>query len=502
MACRARPAHERDRRWVVSEFSFYWHDYETFGRAPRRDRPSQFAGVRTDEQLREIGQPLMIYCKPGDDYLPEPEACLLTGILPQDCLQRGLPEPEFAARIREELARPATIGVGYNSIRFDDEVTRHLFWRNLLDPYSREWQHGCGRWDLLNVARCAWALRPQGLEWPSHPDGRPSFKLEDLSAANGLLHEAAHDALSDVRATIGLARLIRQANSRLWDFCLRLRRKDEVLAETGLDKPQAEWRAFLHLHTSYGPQRGYLALVWPLAQNPRNKSEYLLWDLAQDPQQLEALVGSDPLALRARLNAPAADAQDQPARLPITRMQINKSPIVIGNLRTVSGEQAQRWGLDLALGQAHATTMASLLETLRLPWGQVLEAGAPTAPVDVDEDLYGGFLGTEDRQRLESLRQRSPSDWGAGLPHFDDARLGELVFRYRARNFPNSLDPQEQQRWQDLRSRRLLHGEGGGLSLPAFFERIDVLGQELDDDDERGQEILGALYDWAERIAP
>ena len=218
----------------MTELSFYWHDYETFGRFPRRDRPAQFAGFRTDAELIEIGAPLMTYCRPAPDYLPDPEACLLTGILPQTCLELGQPEPAFAAAIEHELALPGTVGVGYNSIRFDDEVTRFLFWRNLIDPYAREWQNECGRWDLLDVVRCLYALRPEHIEWPKHDDGRVSFKLEHLTQANGLAHEAAHDALSDVRATIALARLIRPKQPKLWDFCLKLRKKDAVWAEIGL----------------------------------------------------------------------------------------------------------------------------------------------------------------------------------------------------------------------------------------------------------------------------
>ena len=176
----------------MAEPTFFWHDYETFGRVPRRDRPAQFAGVRTDAALNEIGPPVMWHCQPAPDILPDPESVLLTGILPQTALQQGLPEFEFAARIEAELARDGTIGVGYNSIRFDDEVTRFLFWRNLIDPYAREWQNGCGRWDLMDAVRCTWALRPEGILWPTHQtgemSGKPSFRLEQLTAANGLVH--------------------------------------------------------------------------------------------------------------------------------------------------------------------------------------------------------------------------------------------------------------------------------------------------------------------------
>ncbi|RYE98071.1 MAG: exodeoxyribonuclease I, partial [Oxalobacteraceae bacterium] len=191
----------------MSPHTFLWHDYETFGATPRRDRPAQFAAIRTDAELNEIGEPIMLYCQPANDFLPDPESCLITGILPQHCLEHGVPEHEFARQIEAAFSQPDTIGVGYNTIRFDDEVTRYLFWRNLIDPYAREWQHNCGRWDLLDVVRMVHALRPDGIVWPTRDDGKPSFKLEHLSAANGLVHEAAHDALSDVRATIALARL-------------------------------------------------------------------------------------------------------------------------------------------------------------------------------------------------------------------------------------------------------------------------------------------------------
>jgi len=74
-----------------------------------------------------------------------------------------MPEAQFAARIEAELAQAGTVGVGYNTIRFDDEITRFMFWRNLIDPYAREWQNGCGRWDLLDVVRMVYALRPKAL---------------------------------------------------------------------------------------------------------------------------------------------------------------------------------------------------------------------------------------------------------------------------------------------------------------------------------------------------
>ena len=472
------------------DFSFYWHDYETFGRSPRRDRPSQFAGIRTDAELNPIGEPLMLHCRPAPDYLPEPEACLLTGITPQQCLEHGVPEHGFAEAIERELARPGTVGVGYNSIRFDDEVTRHLFWRSLLDPYAREWRDGCGRWDLLDVVRCARALRPDGIEWPLHEDGKPSLKLEHLSAANGLVHDAAHDALSDVRATIALARLVRTRQPRLWDFCLRLRRKDAVLDEIGANRP------FLHVSGMFAPERGCLAMVWPLAPHPVNRNELIVWDLAADPSVLFDL---DPAQIRERLFTRADELPEGTDRLPIKTIHINKAPIVVGNLKTLSPALAERWGLDVARSMAYAEIAAARAGALQGVWAEVFARPPLPAWPDVDEDLYGGFVGDTDRQRLQRLRSLPPEQMATRRTGFDDARLDELFFRYRARNFAETLDEAERERWTQHCAARLHGGEGGALTVQAFFDRIDALG---DSADERGQEILAELYDYAEQITP
>jgi len=478
----------------MSSHTFLWHDYETFGVNPRRDRPAQFAAVRTDAQLNEIGEPLMFYCSPAPDFLPSPGSCLITGITPQLCLERGLPEREFAARIEAAFAQPGTIGVGYNTIRFDDEVTRFLFWRNLIDPYAREWQNDCGRWDLLDVVRMTYALRPEGIQWPTKEDGSPSFKLEDLSRANGLVHEAAHDALSDVRATIALARLIRDRQPRLFDFALALHKKDRVAAELGLPAIRQNAKPFLHVSGMFPAERGCLAVMWPLASHPTNKNELLAWDLAHDPAQLAAI---DVPPLRQRLFTRSADLPEGVTRLPIKGVHLNKSPMVIANLRTLTPAMAQRWGIDFDTAMRHAEIAANLPDMSAI-WAEAY-ARPKEAALDVDEDLYGGFVGNADRRRLNRLRALS----GAELAHervgFDDGRLEELLLRYRARHFLDTLSPEEHARWEAHRAARLLEGEGGALSVDQYFAEIDALSENAD---ERAEALLGALYEYAEAIVP
>ncbi len=475
----------------MAQHTFFWHDYETFGRQPRRDRPAQFAGVRTDAELNEIGDELTLYCRPAPDFLPDPGSCLLTGILPQTALQHGVPEHAFAAAIEKALAASGTVGVGYNSIRFDDEVTRFLFWRNLIDPYAREWKNGCGRWDLLDTVRCAHALKPEGIEWPRHEDGRTSFRLEHLSAANGLAHEAAHDAMSDVRATIALARLVRERQPKLWAFCLALRDKDAVWKQIGIGEP----RPFLHVSGMYPAERGGVALVWPLGAHPVNRNELIVWDLAHDPTELFDL---DAAAIRQRLFTRNEDLPEGITRLPIKTIHVNKSPVVIGNVTPYIADLERRFGFDAAAAQAHAQAAAAHPPVSRDRWTLVYERGE-TPAVDVDEDLYGGFVPDDDRRMLDRLRALTPDALTTKRPAFADHRLEELLFRYRARNHPATLDAAEQALWDAHRSARLHQGAGGALTLSAYFDQIDALSEAAD---ERGQAILEALYDYAESIAP
>ena len=475
--------------------TFLWHDYETFGINPRSDRPAQFAAIRTDADLNEIGEPINILCQPAPDYLPSPGSCLITGITPQQCLQQGLPEWQFARTIHEAMAQPGTIGVGYNTIRFDDEFTRFLFWRNLIDPYGREWQNECGRWDLLDVVRMTYALRPQGIEWPVI-DGKPSFKLEHLSAAHGLVHEAAHDALSDVRATIALARLLREKQPRLFEFALGLRRKDRVASELGLPATQQTAQPFLHVSGMVPAERGCLALMWPLASHPTNRNELLAWDLRHDPSELALL---DAEAIRQRLFTRSDALPAGVQRLPIKSIHLNKSPMVVRNLRTLSPEMAARWQFELEPQLQHAV-LARDLPDMSAIWAQVFTRPAAGTAVDVDGDLYGGFLGNGDRRKLDELRQLSPAQLATSRSSFEDERLPELLFRYRARNFPDTLTPEEAGQWQEHCTARLLDGEGGARSVDALLAELDELQQQ--DLAPESMQVLEQLYEYAEMVVP
>ncbi len=470
--------------------TFYWHDYETWGPDPRRDRPAQFAGLRTDEDLNPVGEPLLLFCRPALDLLPQPEACLITGITPQQAECEGLVEAEFAATIQRELVRPGTCGVGYNSIRFDDEVTRNLLYRNFFDPYAREWQHGNSRWDLIDALRLAYALRPEGIEWPRREDGITSFRLEHLTAANGIEHTGAHDALADVRATIDLARMLKARQPRLFGYALSLRSKHraaELLERSG---------PLLHVSARYPAELGCIAPVLPVARHPVNRNGIICFDLRHSPDPLLKL---SPEEIHQRLFNRAEDLPEGVARIPLKTVHINRCPI-LAPMKTLTAEAAGRWRIDTTVVERHARSLQAT-PGLANKVQQVHTMVTFEPETDPDLMLYsGGFFPDADRREMARLRGHRPEALATEWFAFEDPRLPEMLMRYRARNWPHTLTPKEREDWDAYRAQRLIGPDSGSsITLDAYRKRLTDLRSELAGDSRR-LGLLDELERWAERV--
>ncbi|TVT30928.1 exodeoxyribonuclease I [Marinobacter vinifirmus] len=477
--------------------SFYWHDYETFGVDPVHDRPSQFAGVRTDADLNIIEDPLVIYCKPADDYLPSPQACLITGITPQKALQDGYPEAEFIAQINEAFSQPGTCAVGYNSLRFDDEVTRHTLYRNLRDPYGREWQNGNSRWDIIDMVRLTYALRPDGINWPKKEDGSPSFRLEELTVANGIAHEAAHDAMSDVLATIAVAKLIKEKQPKLFDFVLK--HKDKHSARQMLDT--ATLKPVFHISAKYPATRGCCALVAPVADHPTNKNQVIVYDLREDPSEL---INASPEQIRERVFTSQAELGEGVSRFPLKGVQVNKCPVLApaNMLSTLSKERLAELELDgdvLRANLAKLRNAPDLSARIAQAFDHQFDGSDLTDP---DEQLYaGGFISNTDREKLNWLISEPVETLGEQEVRFEDERLPEMLFRYRARNYPATLDGEEMERWEQFRSQRLMSPGKGWRSLEAYGLELQKLAADPELS-ERNRQILEDLHLYGESIIP
>jgi exodeoxyribonuclease-1 len=472
--------------------TFFWHDYETFGADPWRDRPVQFAGIRTNMELEVVGEPVMFFGKPPREMPPHPEACLITGITPQQAEREGYLEADFAARVHEQLAQPGTCGVGYNSLRFDDEVSRQLFYRNMFEPYGREWENGNSRWDLIDLVRMCQALRPEGIEWPKREDGSPSFKLEHLATANHLRQERAHDALSDVYALIDLARLIRVRQPRLWDWYFNLRRKQRVFEMLDV----VAMTPVVHVSSRYPSSRHCLAVIAPLAAHPSRPAEIIVYDLSADPSELLAL---DEDEIADRVFTARADLPEGVERIPLRTVRANRAP-ALAPLSTLKGVDLERLQIDLDRVQAHRDVLASA-DGLAAKLRRVFQRAADLPPPqDPELALYGGFLPDADKRLLADIRATPPEQLGQRAFPFRDPRYPELLFRYRARNWPETLSLEEQARWQTFCHDRLTRPSPlTNLTLDDYFALIATLRADGTRQDKLG--ILDQLQAWGEMLA-
>jgi exodeoxyribonuclease-1 len=431
--------------------TIYWYDFETTGIDPGRDRAIQFAGIRTDLDLNVLGEPLNIFCYPGDDVVPSPDAILVTGIHMTELPQRGLRETEFIAQIAAQFAQPGTCVSGFNSIRFDDEFTRHTLYRNFFDPYAREWQGGNSRWDVIDLFRMAHALRPEGLQWPEGAPGVPSFRLEALTDANQVGHANAHDAVADVKATIDVTRKLRHAQGKLYDYLFNLRRKTAVRDQLyPLGKS-----AIVHVSSMYPAAMNCLAVVLPLCAHPTNPNGVICVDLSADPGDLID-VGPENLYKRIFSTTKSLEASGV-ERIGLKTIHVNRCP-AIAPLSTLQG-RAESLGVDV---EACLSNMRRLQRASGIV-EKITEAFSRShfPPID-DPDLMlyqGDFFSAADRQVMDEVRKARPADLAQFAQRFQDPRLPEMLFRYRARNFPDTLSESEREAWDFWRRQQWAEGE-------------------------------------------
>jgi exodeoxyribonuclease-1 len=472
--------------------SLFWHDYETTGANPQKDRPTQFAGVRTDLDFNIIDEPISIFCKLSLDVLPHPQACLITHITPQLANERGICEAEFVRQIHAQLSQPHTCSLGYNSIRFDDEVTRHCLYRNFYDAYEREWQNGNSRWDLLDVFRAAQALRPDGFNWVYDDENKPIFKLDQLTVANNIQHANAHDALADVYALLALAHLLRRAQPRLFQFLFEHRTKTQAtkLLAVGTGTP------LIHISGMYPATKNCLAIVMPLCTHPTNLNEVVVYDLSVDPTPLLTLSSEE---IKQRLFVAKEDLPENVARIALKTVHINKCP-VLAPMSVLRQQDAIRLNVDVETCLKNGELLATALKQQPPIFTDKISAvfNQPyvdsQTPIDVDLALYsGGFFSNIDKKAMVQIRTTSPEKLEI-LPRYENKRLPEMLLRYRARNYPNTLNTTEWATWRAFCVEQLT-GENtrASIGLNEYLQQVKSLEQQGAD-----TQITKALLDYAQ----
>lgn len=445
--------------------SFFFYDLETTGVNPREGRVMQFAGQRTDLNLRPIGEPVNEFIKIGDDILPDPDAVLITDITPQKTLADGYTEAEFMRTFEQEVATPGTIFVGFNTVRFDDEFMRAMHYRNFYDPYEWQWQDSRSRWDLLDVVRMTRALRPEGIQWPFDIHGKATNRLELLTGLNKLNHEAAHDALSDVTATIEVARLIQNKHPKLFDYLLTMRDKKKLI-EFVQTNPM-----FVYTSGKYSSDYEKTTVVTPICNHPKRQG-MLVYNLRYDPTQY-ANATPEQLAEAWKWKKEAGEED----RLPVKLLQFNRCPAV-APLGVLDEKSRERLKLDVATLQKHRTTLQAMTDledrickALEIMDKDRQQTSLVTTEQDVDVQIYNGFYSEPDKQAMRVVRAAAPDELSNLQLNFADQRLVTMLPLYKARNFPKTLTGDERATWERYRKNKLLLG-GEHSKMAQFLKRL------------------------------
>jgi exodeoxyribonuclease-1 len=472
--------------------SFFFYDLETTGVSPFGGRIMQFAGRRTDLNLNPVGEPFNLLIKLTDDILPDPDAILITGITPQDVAVDGLTEAEFLQIFTKDIAIPGTIFVGFNTIRFDDEFMRCLHYRNFYDPYEWQWQDDRSKWDLLDVVRMTRALRPEGIEWPFDSSGKPTNRLELLTALNKLDHAHAHDALSDVDATIAVARLIRNKQTKLFDYLLSIRDKRKVINIVESDQP------FVYTSGKYPGEFEKTTVAYAICNHPKKQGS-LVYDLRYDPTEYRDM-SAEQLAEKWRWKK---DSEEP--RLPVKTIQYNRCPAV-APLGVLDESSRQRLKLDLKQIQHHLALLKNIpgLEQRLLKACEILDKQQQTTLVSTDKDvdncIYDGFFDNQDKQAMRVVRAAKPEELSDLGLEFHDHRLSTLLPLYKARNFPKALTSEEREEWEKFCRRKLLDG-GQHSKMAQFFTRLQQIAAQ-DNLTAHQEYLLEELRLYAESIMP
>lgn len=451
--------------------TFYFYDLETSGFNPREARIMQFAGQRTDMDLNPVGEPHNVLIKMTDDVVPEPDAILVTGITPQKTLADGITEAEFLKLFSDEISIPGTIFIGFNTIRFDDEFMRFLHYRNFYDPYEWQWMDNKSKWDLLDVVRLTRALRPEGIKWPVDSDGAPSNKLGLLTSINNISHQNAHDALSDVRASIDLAKLLKTKQPKLFDYLLGMREKKKIeqLVEAG--------QPFVYASGKFPSQYEKTTVVGLLAKNPNRSGSALVFDLRHNPQDFVEMTPS------ALAEAWKFSKDEKAVRLPVKSLQYNRCP-AIAPMGVLDPDSQKRLSLDPKVYEANFKSLQKVGKELSIKVLQALElldkkqqAKLLEDETEVDAQLYDGFFENEDKTKMRVVRAATPDEISSIDNTFRDQRLRALLPLYRARNFSNVMTDEDRTAWETFRVRKLTGG-GTASRLAKFFNRLGELAEQ------------------------
>lgn len=408
--------------------NFAFFDLETTGTSPAFDHPLQFAAILTDAAFREVER-VNLRCRLAPHVIPSPQALAVTGVRPNQLVDPELPNLfEFAQELTALVSRwsPA-IWTGFNSIRFDEEMLRQMFYQNLQSEIFATQFNGNTRFDIMTAVFAVFQRCPDLLHWPVDETGPVRFKLDRLAPENGFEGHNAHDALGDVEATIHIARLIAERAPDLWTQLLANREKGHVQAQLDRFEPLELVGRF-----GGGPPKAIMGCLCGYAAKNTNQAYFFDLD-SVDPQELTAASDADLVA--------AMEGEPRPLR----SISINKVPVLLPPVM-VTDEQRRRARVLAEAPELRQRLIAAM--AARYP------ADSDTAPQHVEQQIFNGFYSWNDKARLKEFQ-------GANWPRrqeivatFEDARLRQLGARLVAFHAPKLLSDSDRRRYIAWRRER------------------------------------------------
>jgi len=415
--------------------NYLFYDLETTGTDQYFDQILQFAAVKTDSDFNQIGEPVNILCQPRRDIVPSPTAYKTTCIDIEELQDKGITEHELSQKIHELFVGEKNLCiVGYNSKSFDDRRIQTLFYRNLFDPYKWSWDNGNSRLDIYDMVKLAYAFsdRVPGITWPE-VEGKVSLKLEELTEANDLSHESAHDALSDVYATINIAKLIREKNSKLFDHLLGLRDKQKVRK---LIRPE---KKFFHCSSFYGSENKYLSIQELIFNHPVNNNTLICWNLSVDP--FPTLTAS-PKEVRHNLYS---KKEERSYEVGFTEIKVNQCPLIVPYSSSIETT------IDKSRCDDYSKMINTNRQKLRRIVSEVYKGDMPVR--DVDASLYAGNF-FDDRKREQGAIELFMKDASNSEIKWLTERFRELYARLRWRNYPDKLSITEKGKYKETLAKK------------------------------------------------
>jgi exodeoxyribonuclease-1 len=436
-----------------SQGSFMMHDYEGGGVSGIKSGATQFAGVRVNMDLVPIDLPIDVYCKPNIDRLPSLEAVLITRISPLYCLNNGVSEFEFFKMINEEMSFPNTCVAGFNSVGYDDVMSRSGFYANLLPVYDRENKNGNSRWDMYRVVQAYYALRPDGIVWPPGKDGNnASLRLEDIAKANNIVQENAHNAVDDVLAMIDVCRLLKGANEQLWQYLFTNRSKHYVndCVRTSLSNS----KPLIYINSYAGVAKRLISVVMPLSVPLADKNEVAFVDLSGD---FEQLLNTPPDKIKELLFAPKEVINELSVSRPaIGKFKVNQLPIVMPFSAIKDDSVRSGAGIDLELIKANfAKCYANLgrLEELIMSVYSDPDYGDDNPYIE-DTVYSAGFPAKCDKVYLDAMHSM-PIEKLAEEFTFFKPNMNELKNRLLCLHLPESVPTSDYEDFRKLAIEKL-----------------------------------------------